>query len=928
MTPDPLSRMQRREFLKLAGAVSAVSLTRGALAETGRSFAIVIDTQDPMATLQPVRWAAEQLRNALTEKGSTCEIARSPEQAKGAGFQVVVADAGSDLAKGFPEAGRGLSGPESLRLAPGKKAGVPAILVSGSDERGFVYGLLELAERVRFGSDTGAALHLNRAVEEKPANGVRSVGRYFCSEAEDKAWYYDKDFWRGYLDLLATSRFNRFCLAFGLEYDFPKGVTSDYLHFPYPYLVDVPGYSGVRVVALATPDGKVLETPQPMGAEERAKNFEMLRFVAAETAARGMHFQLGIWTHAYQWTDSPHAYHNIEGLAPETHAAYCRDALAIVLKECPQIQGLTMRVHGESGIPEGSYPFWKTLFEAISGCGRTIEIDMHAKGVNTTMIDIAVATGMPVKLGAKYAAEHQSLGYQQTDIRALEIPKPGHEGEGPFSLSSGARSFTRYGYGDFLHEGARYKLLFRLWPGTQRHLLSADPEMAAAYSRTSHFCGAAGLDLMEPLTFKGREGSGRPGGRCAYADQTLTPKNDWEKFEYYYRVWGRKLYDPDADAETWRRWLRADFGPAAIPVETAVANASRVLPLLTSAHLPSASNLVFWAELSTNMPIVLGSTPSPYSDTPEPKRFGTVSPLDPQIFSTIAEHVSDLLGGTSNAKYSPVEVAHWMEDYAAASKSALAESRQKATATASPEFRRMEADVLIQVGLGGFYAAKLRSGVLYEIFERTGDTHACTLALAQYQRARQAWATMAARAAAVYRPDITYGNVPMRRGHWSDRLGAMDKDILALVSKLEDAKLKKAPASSASVSAETVEQAIQATIGGASITSIRCEHTPPTVFRPGEPLTLSVQVGHSAAPVSAHLCYRHVNQGERWLKAEMESGHGGSLTAAVPGGYTQSEYPLQYYFELRAAGGAAWLYPVFNSTLSNQPYFAVSARSV
>ncbi len=144
------------------------------------------------------------------------------------------------------------------------------------------------------------------------------------------------------------------------------------------------------------------------------------------------------------------AYHHIEGLTPETHAAYCRDALAIILKECPQIQGLTMRVHGESGIPEGSYPFWKTLFEAISGCGRTIEIDMHAKGVNQTMIDMAVATGMPVKLGAKYSAEHQSLGYQQADIRALEIPKPGHEGEGPFSLSSGARSFTRYGYADFL----------------------------------------------------------------------------------------------------------------------------------------------------------------------------------------------------------------------------------------------------------------------------------------------------------------------------------------------------------------------------------------------------------------------------------------------------------------------------------------------
>jgi hypothetical protein len=198
--------------------------------------------------------------------------------------------------------------------------------------------------------------------------------------------------------------------------------------------------------------------------------------------------------------------------------------LAILLKECPQIQGLTLRVHGESGIPEGSYPFWKTLFEAISGCGRKIEIDMHAKGVNQTMIDMATDTGMPVKLGAKYSAEHQSLGYNQADIRELEIPQPDRMETGVFSVSNGARRFTRYGYADFLQQGSRYQLLFRLWPGTQRHLLSGDPEMAAAFGRTSSFCGAAGLDIFEPLTFKGREGSGLPGGRCAYADASLNPK--------------------------------------------------------------------------------------------------------------------------------------------------------------------------------------------------------------------------------------------------------------------------------------------------------------------------------------------------------------------------------------------------------------------
>ena len=47
------------------------------------------------------------------------------------------------------------------------------------------------------------------------------------------------------------------------------------------------------------------------------------------------------------------------------------------------------------------------------------------------------------------------------------------------------------------------------------------------------------------------------------------------------------------------------------------------------------------------MPIVIGSEPSPYSDTPEPRCFGTVSPLDPQIFSTIVEHARRPAGGNT-----------------------------------------------------------------------------------------------------------------------------------------------------------------------------------------------------------------------------------------------------------------------------------------
>ncbi len=917
--------MKRREFIKLAGAASAASVARGAMAQSGRGCLIKIDARDPVASAPPVLWAAEQLRAALAAKGALCRVVKGGEKLLGAAFYVLVnseepTSAGMTPAASAPRLPMWKGERECFALTPIRYAGVQATIVSGSDVLGYVYGLLELAERVRFGADVRTALHVAQQVLGNSANEVRSVGRYFCSEVEDKPWLYDREFWLGYLDLLVTSRFNRFCLAFGLEYDFPKGVTSDYLHFPYPYLLNVPGYN-VCVMQLAAPDGTRLPAPVELSDHERQMNLDALKFIAAQAAARGLHFQLGIWTHAYQWTDSPHAYHNIEGLTKETHAAYCRDALAMLLKQCPEIEGLTLRVHGESGIPEGSYEFWKTLFQAIQGCGRTVEIDMHAKGVDEKMIDIANATGMPVKLGAKYSAEHQSLGYQQADIRALEIPKGNVEAEaGPFSLSSGSRSFTRYGYADFLKAGSKYKLLFRLWPGTQRHLLSADPEMAAAYGRTAHFCGAVGLDLMEPLTFKGREGSGHAGGRCAYADASLNPAADWEKFELYYRVWGHRLYDPDANPEAWRRWLRKGFGAGAIAVETAVANASRILPLLTSAHLPSASNHAYWPELYTNMPVVRGGAPSPYDDTPQPKSFGTVSPLDPQLFSTIDEHATDEMGGAANPKYSPIEVAQWMEDCATAAATALDQARRVTVTRRSPAFRRIEADVEIQIALGWFFASKLRSGVLYAVFEQSEEMTAGRKAIDAYGMAREAWADMATHAANVYMKDVSYGSTPMRRGHWSDRLAAIDKDLVSMTERVKSV-------GQPDVASENTRRATVEATGRPGRPVLECNHYPPASFEPGAPLALSVIALVPDEVVAVRLHYRHVDQAERWKRMEMQ-GNGGSFTAAIPADYTKSEFSLEYYFDLAGKSGATRLEPVFNETLSNQPYYTVMRRGL
>src|ERR1022692_84627 len=547
--------------------------------------------------------------------------------------------------------------------------------------------------------------------------------------------------WPQYLTMVAAQRFNRFNLSFGIGYDFLREVTDAYCLFLYPFLLPVSGYN-VRAVNL--PDA------------ERDRNLETLRFISEQTVARGLEFQLGIWMHGYQWINSPHPNYTIEGLNADNHGPYCRDALAAVLKACPAISGVTFRIHGESGVAEGSYPFWKTVFDGVKLSGRKVEIDMHAKGLDQGMIDFATATGMPVRVSPKFWAEHMGMPYHQADIREQEMPR-GRTATGWMALSSGPRSFTRYGYADFLREDRKYSLIHRIWPGTQRLLLWGDPVMAAGYSRAFGFCGSDGVEIMEPLSFKGRRGSGIAGGRCAYADRSLNPRWDWQKYAYSLRVWGRLLYNPETDPDVWRRAMRQEFGPAGADFETALANSSRILPIVTTAHAPSAGNNTYWPEVYLNHSLVDATHPGPYTDSPSPRVFGTVSPLDPQLFYRMVDFADDLLKGERSGKYTPIEVAQWIEYYGAVAAAALARADGRATGKDRPEYRRLTIDIAVSADLGRFFGAKFRAGVLYRIFEKTGDRAALEEALKAYRAARGVWAEIATRTKGVYMADITVG---------------------------------------------------------------------------------------------------------------------------------------------------------------------------
>ena len=417
------------------------------------------------------------------------------------------------------------------------------------------------------------------------------------------------------------------------------------------------------------------------------------------------------------------------------------------------------------------------------------------------------------------------------------------------------------------------------------------------------------------------KGSGQPGGRDGYADPSLrAPGGESAKYEYTYRVWGRLLYSTAAQPQTWRRYLRREFFDGADTVELSLAHASRILPLVTTAHLPSAANNNYWPEMYENMSIVDAAPPDPYTDSPTPRRFGTVSPLDPQFFSRIDDHVSELIDPnlSLSGKYTPIEVAQWLEDLAQSAEDGYLKAVNEVPDRRIGSWRRYAIDVQVQIGVGRFFAKKFRAAVLYALFENTGSSAAFVAAWTAYTAARKIWADFVDAIGDAYVPDVTYGDGWFQRGNWADRLTLIDRD-LALMQQRQPPAPKFAGVTDEAVG-ELIRQAEGAPPPRPAPGVV---HDSPMIFRRGAavPLALAL-VENQTTPVSAQLYYRRTDQSEAWNALAMTKEADG-FHAEIPTRYTDSPFALTYYFELRDATGLLSLYPGFNAILSNTPYFVL-----
>ena len=569
--------------------------------------------------------------------------------------------------------------PETYRILPGR--------ITGGDLRGLMYGLLDAAEQIRL---TGIVLPSKGA----PATPIRGIRCFLHNRDLEADWYYSREYWIDYFQMLARHRFNRFNLVFAHQ--------TDYLAPPYPYWVTVDGYPEVRVPGLT--------------AAQRVRNFEMLRFISDTAAEYGIDFTLGIWEHNVQRGMRP----SVEGLTPEIIGPYSYRALKKVLAGCPRIRSVQMRTNSESGIPAGrQLEFFRDyVFKAVHEAGRRVYLDLRGWIMTGGLLQATIDARMPVRLSSKYWAEYLGRPYQP------------------------AETWPGYSYLNFLEKPRPYGFYWEVWAlGSNRLLLWGDPAYVKRAVPTFTLSDSLGFEIDPPLAQKGF--GNRPGKWGIFTDAARDHvfwKHEFERYWMFYLLWGRLSYDPKTPDRAWLGELKRRFGAAVPDVLDAYQNASRVLPEMVAAYMPDP-NMYLWPEIDP------GKRIDAYLD---------VQPSDRRLIASPREAAANLTRGVASAKQTPVETAAHLLNAALHAEQALGRARLK-LAAATAEWRSTESDIQVLNALARYHACKQTAAAHLAVFEETRQAGELATAHRELRAGLDIWEHLAAFTDGLYPREMAYG---------------------------------------------------------------------------------------------------------------------------------------------------------------------------
>jgi len=681
-----------------------------------------------------------------------------------------------------------------------------ALLVSGGDDRGLMYALLDVADRIGWAHDGADPLSRVRDTRESPYVDERSLSIYTMHKATFLKRFHDRAYWARYLDLLARSRFNTFALLFAYE---SAGLFAP----PYPYFFDVDGFPEVSVAGLA--------------AEEQRHNLRSLNALIAQAHERGLDFTLGIWDHVYrggvqqgpgQDPQNPLPW-RVLGLNQENLVDYSVAALSCLLERVPNLQTIQFRMHGESGLTrEEMDRFWARIYDVMAERAPGIRFDARAKGFPDHLIDLALAKGVEIRICTKYWMEQMGLPFHPTHVHPRN------------------QMDRRHGYADLLRYPQRYKLVWRLWNGgTSRLLLWGDPQYVRRFATSTHLYSDAGsaLDVNEPLAtwMAGQDHDAPPFDplRPAYR------AHQWpfERYWHFYQLWGRLSYNPETPPEVWEVEFERRFGAAAGPIlARALHRASRILPRIVAANYPYSlfPTTRGWVEKQR------------MGDLPE---YAAALPSDIQQFQSFAGAARDRLEGRTSAQIHPLESSAWFARTSSEVLSLVEAAEARAESARNPEFAATVVDLRILAYLARYHARRCQAGFCYALYEGSRDLYMLEDALAHEEAAIEAWAQLVDAAGDAYAHDLPMGLARAGlTGHWRDELAALRQGLKAL--REERAAFRPAQPD-----------------GGPHVA-----HVPLHRARPGEALVVRATVSGSAPITRVRVNYGHKESEVRTLELQ------------------------------------------------------------
>lgn len=758
------------------------------------------------------------------------------------------------------------------------------LLLSGSDQVGLMYTLLEMAERIRTEGMT-ALTHAENQIEI-PENEVRCMDRYLLGHL-DNEWFLSEEFWRYYFERLAQARFNRFCLILGFD--------TAYMSPPYPFFTEVEGYPQIRM--------------KVFGGEQREQNLNMLRKIITMCHEYGLQFVLATWQQR-PWTTEQEEL--VTGL-PEDETVlseYCYCGLKTLLKAAPDIDIVQFRVNLESGVGTevSAEAFWNHCADAVADAGNELgkifTLDLRAKGLTEAMIQYAFSIGLKVEVPTKYWCEHAALPYHLSTMRSEELAQLDN-----FNHS------RRYSYADMLKKPGYYNVIFRLWNyGSTNLFLWGDADYARRFSKSCSLSGAAGFQINGPLALKYGHELSHKNAWNTFADESLrSGKWEDERFWMWYTMFGRLGYRTDTPEQVWLREFEFHFGKERGRIlEQALAEASKIIPMITTVHMPVHPSLRYWTEMSTGFALFDENntyTPEKY-DFQENITYGSTEPSDHGLFYGIEEYVSDCVKGTMAGKYTPVQYADWLLALADSVEEKAGQAQAVSGKAEDAEYRALMVDLAMLCDMARYHAYKIRAALELARWKQDQDTAHLKACEVLFKKAIGYWEFLSEKGDKAYYHDLNFSSAgtKTRRGTWRNLKKELEADLNTIEQLLESS-------GAANMQAGKEEKEKELFLYSCF----------PEEVKAGS--DISIRVGKSGVGAwgdTPVLHYRHVNQTEGlFLTVEMKEA-GEEYEAVIPGDYVTADWDLMVYITVQKRDGVCSMYPGIYNPVYPYPYHVIT----